>query len=220
MEPIAETEVQEQVQPQLTDRQLFTQLWIRPRRVFRYINDTAYDKFMIPLLILAGISRALDRASLKDMGDERSLGQIIFFSLIGGGLLGWLTFYIYAALLSFTGKWLKGQGDTKSILRAMAYGMFPMVLILVLLIPQMAIYGNEIFKSEGNIYSAGTAANVLVYTSMGLEMVLGVYTLVLCTIGISEVQKLSIGKTILNILLPGTIIIGCIAVLLLMTKRF
>lgn len=101
----------------------------------------------------------------------------------------------------------------------MAYGMFPMVLIPVFLVPQVAVYGNEIFKSDGDIYSAGPAANLLVYSSMAVSLVLGIYTVVLCTIGVSEVQKLSIGKTILNILLPGTLIIGCIAVLIVMTKQ-
>ena len=42
---------------------------------------------------------------------------------------------------------------------------------------------------------------------MGIEFFLGIYTLVLSIIGVSEVQKISIGKSILNILLPVFVIV-------------
>tara|TARA_R110001632_G_scaffold82057_5_gene182302 strand:- start:771 stop:1418 length:648 start_codon:yes stop_codon:yes gene_type:complete len=185
-----------------TDKQIFTKIWKSPRQVFKYVNDTKYDKYVYILLFFAGIARAFDRATMKDMGDNLSLWAIIGICVIGGGLLGWLAYYIYAALLSWTGKWLKGEGDTKSILRVLAYALIPSVLALVLLLPQIGVYGIEMFKSDGDISSAGLLPNILVYGTMILELILGIYTLVLCVIAISEVQKLSIGKSILNLILP------------------
>lgn len=204
----------------LTDKEVFTKIWTSPRRVFRYINDTGYDKYFIVLLVLAGISRAFDRASLKNMGDQMSLWAILGICIIVGGLLGWISFYIYAWLVSWTGKWLKGKGNTSSILSMLTYGMIPSAAALIFLVPQIGIYGVELFKEDGDIFSAGLIANIFVYGSMIIELILGIWTIVLCVIGVSETQKLSIGMTILNLLLPVVLLLGVILVLVMIFRVF
>ncbi len=190
----------------LTDQEIFTKIWTSPRTVIRYINENNYDKYVYILLFLAGIARAFDRASARDMGDTFSLWTVIGICVVVGGLLGWIAFYIYALLVVWTGKWLKGQGDHKSILRMLAYAMTPTIVALLLIIPQIWIYGIEIFKADGNITSAGLLSNIIFYGAMILEGILSIWTLVLCIVGISEVQKLSTGNAILNLLLPILII--------------
>jgi len=186
----------------LTDKEIFTKIWTSPRFVFKFINDNKYDKYVYILLFFAGISKAFDRAILKDMGDRTSLWMILGVCIVIGGLLGWISYYIYAALLSWTGKWLNGKGDTSSILRMLAYALTPTIIALIFLIPQIGVYGIEMFKAEGDITSASLASNIFVYSSLLLEFVLGIWTIIFCVTAISEVQKFSIGKSILNILLP------------------
>jgi len=190
----------------ISDKKLFSKIWTSPREVFKFINTYKYDKYVTVLLILAGISRTFDRASMKNMGDNFSIWGVIAFCIIIGAIFGWITNYIYSALISWTGNWLNGKGNTDSILRVLSYALIPSIISLLLLIPQIAIYGNEIFKSEGDISSGGIISNVIVYGSMFLEFILGIWTLFLFVIGISEVQKLSIGKSILNLVLPVIVI--------------
>ena len=205
-------------QENLSDKDIFIKIWTSPRKIFRYINDKHYDKYVVILLVLSGISRTFDQAAMKNMGDKISILGIIGFCIIGGGLLGWLTYYIYAALISWTGKWLNGEGNTDSILRIISYAMLPSVVALIFLIPQIAVYGNEMFKADGDIVSAGFISNIFVYLSLLLEITFGIWTLVLCVIGISEVQKFSIGKSILNMLMPGLLLLAIILpIVLLMT---
>lgn len=186
----------------LTDKEIFSKIWTKPREVFKFIKDKQYAKFVNLLLVLAGISSSFDRALINDMGDRMSIWAILGWNIILGALLGWISYYIYAALLSWTGKWLNGKGDNTSILRILSYAMIPAIISLLFLIPQIGIYGNEIFKANGDITSAGLLANIIVYSSMVLKLILGIWTIVLCVIGVSEVHKLSIGKSILNLLLP------------------
>jgi hypothetical protein len=202
----------------LSDREIFTKIWTSPRRVFKYINDNQYDKYVTVLLIFSGISRAFDRASMRNMGDDLSLWGIIGICVVFGGLLGWLSYYFYAALVSWTGKWLNGQGNTTSILRILSYAMLPSIIALIFLVPQIGVYGVEIFKEEGDITSAGLLSNIFVYGSIFLEFVLGVWTIVFSVIGVSEVQKLPIGKSILNILLPVIVIAVPILILVLLFR--
>jgi hypothetical protein len=199
----------------ISDKKLFSGIWTSPRKVFKFINTYKYDKYVTGLLILAGITRTFDRASMKNMGDNFSLWGILAFCIIIGAIFGWVTYYIYSALISWTGKWINGKGNTDSILRVLSYALIPSIISLLLLIPQIAIYGNEIFKSDGDISSGGIVSNIIVYGSMILEFTLGIWSLVLCVIGISEVQKLSIGKSILNLLLPAIVIMTPILIIVL-----
>lgn len=207
-----------QVTLTLSDRDIFTRIWTSPREVFRYINDNKYDKFVKVLLVFAGISRAFDQASMKDMGDSMSLIAILGFCIVIGGLLGWISLYFYAALISWTGGWLKGKGNTDSILRILAYAMFPSAIALIMLIPQIGAYGAEVFKAEGDLESGGLLSNLIFWPALILEMILGVWTLVLYVVGVSEVQKLSIGKSILNLLLPILVILVPILLVVLVAK--
>jgi hypothetical protein len=199
----------------ITQSNIFIKIWTAPRAVFRFIDANRYEKHVTLLLFLSGIVRTFDRASAKNMGDHFSLWGVIGFCLVLGGLFGWVTYYIYSALVSWLGKWLNGNADTQSILRVLSYAMFPSIVALLFLVPQIAIYGNELFKSNGDIYSAGLFANMVFYICLIVEFSLSIWTIVLCVIGVSEVQRFSTGKAIANLLLPALFFVVIILLLFL-----
>lgn len=203
-----------------TDLEIFTKIWTSPRQVFRYIHENKYDKFVAILLVLAGISRAFDRAVMKDSGDNLSLPIIFVVCIIFGGLFGWLSYYIYSALINWTGKWLDGKGDRTSILRVIAYAMTPSIIALVFLIPQVAVYGSALFESDGDITSGGTVSNIIFYGSMIMELILAIFSMIFCVVGVSEVQKFGIGKAILNLVLPIFVILVPLLILILIFRMF
>jgi len=197
--------IQEEVN--VTDRDIFTKIWFSPRRIFKFINDQQYDKYLTVLLALSGIRSALSNQYLLKTGDGLSTWVIIMMCIILGGIFGWVSYYIMAALLSWTGKLFKGEGDTKSILRITAYGMIPSILSLVFLIPLIAIYGDGYFKSGTNRILGDWFLNSIVVFSLISQFILTVWTTVFTVIGLSEVQKISIAKSILNIILPILILL-------------
>ncbi len=201
-----------------SDREVFLKIWTSPRQVFKFINEIGYDKFVIPLLVLSGISRSFDRADVKDMGDRYSLWTIVGLCIVLGGLFGWMSLYFYAALVNWTGKWLKAQGNTNSILTMFSYAMIPEIVALILLIPQILIYGNDFFRSYDYTLHLNATSNVVFYIAVTLEFILGVWTAFLCVIGTSEIQKLSIGQAILNLLLPILVIAVPIFIIALLFK--
>lgn len=91
-------------QIQFTDKEIFTKIWTNPRQILKFINEYHYDKYLYILLFFAGISRALDRVNHKQYGDDPSLIKVLTLSIIIGGLLGWISYYIYSALISWTGE--------------------------------------------------------------------------------------------------------------------
>ncbi len=98
--------------------------------------------------------------------------------------------------------------------------MIPAVIALVLLIPQIGIYGIELFKTDGDITSGGVASNIVFYGTTILELILGIFTIVFSVVGISEVQKFGIGNAILNLLLPAFLILIPLLLLILMIRAF
>lgn len=196
-------------------KEIFYKLLTSPKEAFKFINDYKFDKHVTILLFLAGIVRAFDRATNKSLGDNFSLLGLIAFCIIIGGVFGWITYYIYAALISWTGKWFEGRADTQSILRILAYALFPSVFILILLIPQIAIYGNGMFQSDYDTSNTGLINNIVYYGLFLCGVALGIWSFILSVIGISEVQKFSIWKALLNLLLPALFFISIILVIVL-----
>ena len=206
----------------LSDREIVTKIWFSPRVVFRLLNDGSqannHDGLVKLLLFLGGISRAFDRAMAKDFGDKLPLLAIIAICVVMGGLFGWISFYIYALFMSWTGKWLKGTGNTASILRVMAYSMIPSACGLILLVVQIFLFGNGMFESDFDLTYFGLFKNVVFWSCLILEIALFVWSTVLFVVGVSEAQKFSIGKSILNILMPGLLLVALIFLIALLVK--
>jgi len=192
----------------LSDTEIFTKIWMSPRQVFKYIQEHNYSKFTTGLLILGGITSVLNNASNRHLGDLMPLWSVLIVCVLGGGIFGWLYFYIYAALLSWTGKWLKGAGNTKSLFRMISYALIPSLVVLFVLILRIIFVGNEEFQSNVDVLDSGFWIISLYELSAFIEITIAVWTLAILVIGISEVQKLSIGKSILNLILPGILIIA------------
>ncbi len=197
-------------------KDIFIKIITSPREAFRFINDYKYDKHLYLLLCLGGIVRAFDRATSKNMGDNFSMLAIISICIISGGLFGWISYYIYASLMSWCGGWFNSRGNPQSILRILAYALFPSILGLIILIPQILIYGNEIFKSETGIDATDLINFSVFYALIFIEVALSVWSFILLIIGISEVQKLSIGKSIIIVFLPAVLIISFAIILFLL----
>jgi hypothetical protein len=190
----------------LSDKDIFTKIWTSPRLVFTYVNDNMYSKFIPVLMILGGISSAFNRAMNMNMGDRLNLISVLIVCVIGGGVFGFLYFYLFASLLSWTGKWLKGKGNTKSLLRMISYALIPSLVVLFLMIIRIVLFGNDEFKSNVDLFDNGILFTIITLFSILVEISIGVWTLVILIIGTSEVQKISIGKAILNLILPVLII--------------
>ena len=126
-------------------------------------------------------------------------------AIVVGGLLGWVFYYIYASLLGWTGKWIKGIAGMDQFLTVLAWASIPTIFSLLLVIP-------ELFITDGNPGSVDISSmnisTVIPYWLIKIgEAVLAVWSLAIMMKGIALIQNFSIGKAILNAILPLFVII-------------
>ncbi|HEY8937989.1 MAG TPA: hypothetical protein VIM65_22355, partial [Cyclobacteriaceae bacterium] len=89
----------------------------------------------------------------------------------------------------------------------LAYAMVPSVGGLILFIPQIIFYGHELFVPYKHFINGSLASNIFIYGSTGIRLISEILTIIFCIVGVSEVQKFSIGKSILNLLLAALVIL-------------
>lgn len=195
--------------------EILIEIWVLPREVFKFLNYTHNDKLLYYLLFLAGVLGGFNRASNNNLGDSQNLVNIVLIAVTVGGSLGWISYYLYAALLSWTGKWMGGKGNIKQLLRVVAHGMIPAISSLLLVAIQMALFEEDIFKSNLDLADADGLSKIIFWITVFMEFMLGIYTIILIVIGISVVQKFSMIKAFANALLPPIVVFGIIFLALL-----
>jgi len=202
----------------INEDNLYKKIWFEPTATLRFILQYCPEKGVFPLLILGGIGRAIDRASMKNMGDDMSTFAVLGIAFFAGALLGWITYYIYAWGMSVTGKWLKGTAEPEKFRTIIAYSLIPSICALALVIPEVMIFGDELFRSEPIHDSIFQDIMLLVFAMT--KIILGIWSLVILVKGISLIQNFTTGKAVLNMFLPGIVLLVPLLLIVLVVAMF
>jgi Yip1-like protein len=186
----------------------WTSIWTRPRETIRWLVANRLESQIIGLAMLAGIAQALDRASTKNLGDQFGLPAIVAFCLIFGVLGGGLSLYLSGFLIHFSGRWLGGHGSLPEIRTAIAWSSVPKIAALLMIIVQIALLGQENFTSKTPSIDGNAPMIAALLAISVVEVILGIWSLVLLFKCVGEVQGFSAWKGIGNVLLAGLLILG------------
>lgn len=179
------------------------EIWTKPKVTIRAIINTFPEQYIIPLAILSGIAQALDEASANNMGDDLSIGTIMLFAIVIGAIVGLLTMYIGSAITNWIGNKLGGTADVIETRSAVAWAGIPIVFGLVLWLPQLALYGSDMFTS----YAPRITQNPIPLLIVGIiEIIKNVWAFGLLIACLSEVQRFSEWKAFVTLLIPGIVI--------------
>jgi len=188
---------------------------IKPRATIQKIVDKNPKDSVILLACLAGISSVLGRASLRGMGDTMELFDIILLSLILGPFSGVISLYVGSYLIHWTGKWIGGTSSLQNIRAAMAWASMPTVISLLLLIPEVILFGEEMYTTQTPIVDSSTLLLYAFVIFSVIYLILGIWSFILYLHCLGQVQGFSLLKMFGNILLAGLLIIIPIVLLFL-----
>src|SRR3954465_6527645 len=126
----------------------FITIWLHPRQTVRRIVTEDPELHVLLLASLAGISEALDRASMRNIGDRLSLPIILGLACVLGPLGGLVSLWLTSYLLRWSGRWIGGVGNAGHIRTAIAWASVPVVFSLPLWIPELLLVGSDLFTKE------------------------------------------------------------------------
>jgi hypothetical protein len=182
-------------------------IWTRPRATIRQIVDTDPTYMVHPLVALGGVAQALDRASNRNLGDRLPLAGILALAIFLGPVFAMIGLYLFGALMRWTGSWLGGVATTKEVRAAIAWGELPTVVSLLLWIPMLALFKEEIFTSESPQLESNLSLMV-VLVGLGLVgLVLGIWQTVLLIKTVAEVHRFSAWKGLGTWMLSGLVVL-------------
>ena len=162
-------------------------MWTHPRATIQSIIDSDPERSVLLLASLTGISQALDKASIKNAGDDLPLSLILATSFAGiiSGVIG---LYIFGFLIKHASAWLGGKADGEKSRAAIAWSNVPTVWALLLWIPQLALFGNELFSAT----TPRMDSHPFVVLGFGIiDITIAIWTLVLLCKAIGQINGFS-----------------------------
>jgi hypothetical protein len=169
--------------------------------------DTDPDRNVLLLAAIAGVGKALDRASTRSTGDHISLGMILLLAAIAGPIGGIITLYISGALLRWTGNWIGGHAESRDIRSAMAWASVLSIWSMLLWFPQLLLFGEEMFTKETPVIDATPVLTILFWVLAAIDVMLGLWTMIFFLKCLGEVQGFSVWKALCNTILAGLVIL-------------
>ncbi len=186
----------------------FLSMWIRPRATMRQILDSDPQYLVIVLAMVGGVVNALNHASIKNMGDQAGLGVILMVPGTVGPLGGLIRLYLGVWRVSWTGRCMGGTGSAEHIRCAIAWGSVPALWVGILWLPELVVFGDEMFTTEMPSVEGGSIGLVLLLVVLGLtELVGGIWAIVTSLKCTAEAHGFSAWMALLNWIIAGLIII-------------
>ncbi len=193
----------------------FETIWTRPRETVRRIISENPDQHVYLLACLAGVGETLDRASMRNAGDHLPLGVILAIACIFGPLGGLIMLWISSHLIRWTGLWIGGTAVREHVRTALAWSSVPTVFALVFWIPELLLFGRELFTSETPRLEAHPALWFPFLALMMAELVFSIWSIVLLCHTVAEVQGFrSAWRGLGNVCLAVAIVIAALVFLM------
>lgn len=133
----------------------------------------------------------------RNWGDKYELSTIFLIAFGFAPIRMVFYLYVYPPLISVTGRLLGGRGRVADIRIATAWSFLPMLWLALLWIPELALFGGELFKSEFTVDIGWMTAAL--YAFMLLEIVGLVWFIIVFVSALAEAQRFAWWHAVVNI---------------------
>jgi len=188
-------------------------MWSQPRATIRHIIDTDPTRDVIALAAVAGILQSLDRAAMNSVGDSLSLPAVFAIALFVGPLSGILGLYLLGFLLRITGRWIGGTGTPEGLRAAIAWANVPYLWLSLLWIPELLLFGSELFTTATPRMDESTTLTMLFLIFAAVQLVLGIWIMIVFLMSVGEAQGFSAWRALGNALLAVLLMLAPLVLL-------
>ena len=184
-------------------------MWLQPRQAIRTAIEEERENEMYLLTVLGGLITGFDNLSDQGIGDTMILPFILLLWLIAGCFGGFISLYVVAGLLRWTGSWFGGKASFRELQFTYAWSFIPLLPSLGVVVILIGYYGRSMFSSEGPAISGSIIDMVLLGGAFIIIVVLTLWAVVSFFRALSEVQAFNIWKALGSVIIP---FLGLIAI--------
>ena len=181
-------------------------VWTRPRATIRQQVERDPEAWVLALVAVAGVGHLLSDASARSYGDRMDLPTLLVMALLVGPLFGILGAYVGGWLLRWSGRLLGGSARPAEIRAAIAWSGVPYVAAMLLWIPELLLFGEELFTEATPRLDAAPELQGLLLVFVAVELTAALWAFVAFLKCLGEVQGFSAWRALLNLLLPGVLV--------------
>lgn len=205
---------------------VFRNLIINPSKAFYDIIQHGLYKYKVPLLMLAGITNALNKRVLALADRHENFFLVLITAIAMGAIIGWLGIFIVSWLVEIVGRWLKGPASFEDIFSVAAYATVPVIVMLTSDLICIAILRSRGYAQNYRyvgLVDSGNVNHIVLSINRYIGTLMNLYYLFLFVIGISVVQGFTKRKAFLNlaiVIFGAALLLGLIVFLPFLTSRF
>lgn len=188
-------------------------MWVKPRNTIRWILENKPNEMVIILAMLGGFSQAMDRASSKSLGDGLPFPLLILAAAVIGAISGIISLYLAGAIFKWTGSWIGGKGSFNDVRTAYAWSNVPIIWALILWIPEIALFGQELFTSVTPQIDANPTLKIALVVFALIESIIGIWAFVIFLKSLGEAHGFSAWKALGTVVLSILVLVVPLVVL-------
>jgi len=181
-------------------------MWTKPRATIQQIIDSNPQHLVLLLAAVSGFAELLNQASVKSLGDRLEWPYIVIAAAVLGPITGIISLYLGGALLRWVGSWLGGEASAQQIRAAIAWASVLTIWSLLLWLPELALFGQDLFTTATPRIDANPLLAVALLGFSVVEIILGVWALVVLLKCLGQVQGFSAWKALGNLVLAFLVI--------------
>ncbi len=188
-------------------------IWTKPRATIARIVETNPNRSLWWLAAIYGFCSLMNLFQSMALGATMGTGVILLVAIILSPFWGWLSFTIWSAFVAWVGKWFKGQGSFKAVRAAYAWSCVPIIVNIPLWLLMAVLFGHQLFLNYPEAHLLPNSLVTLLFVILVVKVALAVWSLVIYLNALAEVQKFSVIRAILNIIVAGVVLMLLLFVL-------
>jgi hypothetical protein len=189
-----------------------TDVWLRPRKVFRSLAHTPVGPRDYILGALQGMVSWLAFCRTESLGLHAGVGALLGEALLVGPVAGILGMFLMCAIYRRLGRVVGGTAERHQVFHVLSYGGVPLVASLALWLATAGIAGPAAFVQQLPA-AAEPLASLFLAVQPAMHLALIGWSLLLQVMGFAEVEGLALRRAV-GVWIGGQLLV-LIAVLVL-----
>lgn len=174
-------------------------IWLSPRLTIRRLLDGPPRYREHILATLFAVADVLGVAVWRNWGDKYELSTIFLLALGFAPIRMVFYLYVYPPLIWATGRLLSGRGRVADIRIATAWSFLPALWLALLWVPELALFGDEFFKSEFTVDTVTGGMTAALYAFILLEITGAAWFIAVFVSALAEAQRFAWWRAVVNI---------------------